>query len=37
MNRAIYEQKHEKALWEQQNLYESLTDYIEAHLEEELF
>ena len=36
LNRAIYEQKHEKALWEQQNLYESLTDYIEAHLEEEL-
>ena len=32
LNRTVYEQTNEKKLWEQENLYESLTDYIDEHL-----
>lgn len=33
LNRTVYETKNEKNLWGQENLYESLTDYIEEHLD----
>lgn len=36
LNRTVYERKHEKNPREEQTLYESLTDYIEEHLDEEL-
>lgn len=36
VNRTAYERKHEKSVWEQQNLCEGLKDYIEDHLEEVL-
>lgn len=36
LNRIVYEQKHEKHPQAEQALYESLTDYIGEHLDEEL-
>ena len=33
LNRTVYETKNEKKMWGQENLYESLTDYIEEHLD----